>query len=119
MFVMKIPKEDYPLLATLFNTGVATGVIATKYGCTPNYISDLKSEFRKKGIIYDNSNIDISDVGKVIVAELAFSADKDAVRLQASKALMDLATGSGETQATKDTAKIRVEILSELNELQT
>ncbi len=115
MFVMKIPKSDYPLIATMFRLGLRTKDIATRYGVNADYLSSIKSKILGEDSVGEVT--DIRDFSKVRLVELAMRGHKDdTVKLNAVKALADIGdTVVGDERTTKDTAKVKLEILSELS----
>ena len=112
---MKIPKSEYPTISTMLKCGLLHKDIAAKYGVSTKTIQRIYVHLKENGIIVDNETIDLSSLGKSVVIDMALRADKDVVKLQAGKALMELNTGVDTTTTTRSTTTVIEEIRSELN----
>ena len=113
---MKISKQDYPLIATLFRLGFSNKDIAVRYGVNSSYLSSIKPK-----ILGEDSVGEVGDVlgfSKVRLVELSLKGNKgDTVKLQATKALADMHVDtSGTTTKTKSTTTIVEEIVKELGD---
>ena len=112
---MKIPKSEYPLIATLFRLGLRTKDIAVRYGVNADYLSSIKSK-----ILGEDSVGEVGDIlgfSKVRLVELSLRGNKDdTVKLQATKALADMHSEEVEsTTTTRSTTTVIEEITNELS----
>lgn len=109
----KLDKErDYPVIASMYRSGMKTGAIAPVFGIHPDYLSSLKSKILAKSTVGD---VKVSDIGKAQVLKLALTGSKDEVKLNAAKALVEMDTGAVvDPQSSKSDDSILIEIKREL-----
>ena len=109
---MKLRKSDYPIIATMKLSGSTWSEIGALYGVTSGHLRNLKSDIMEGYTVGDKFKR--SSFGKSVAMHVALTSSDADTRLRASKQLIGTDTDTVETEATKDTSTVRLEILHEL-----